>query len=174
MNLFFREIAIGLLRAILAIVIGTLVGALLFGAIDWMRTFQSDTIASSVSRTALQADDSYSSAQPFLLALIAQFVDWYSTVFFGYSRFGAGLFMMAGGFWAVGKALSYGIWARGLIGFVVGSLIGVRVAMFILSRPVLVLGFAAIGGVLGAVYAVMAGRASRFSSLPKLQLKHQS
>jgi hypothetical protein len=169
-----KQIGIGLLRVVLAVVIGSIVGAVLFAGIDWMRTFQSDTIASSISRDAIQGDSYSQITEPALLYAISKFVDWYSTVFFGYSRFGAGLFMLAGTFWALGQAKSYSIVARALIGFFAGVLMGARVAMFVLSKPILVLVIAVISGFIGAGYLILAGRKSSFESLPKLQFKHQN
>jgi hypothetical protein len=171
----FKQIAIGLVRVGLAVVVGSIVGGLAFAAIDAMRLFQADTIASSVSRTAIAANPfSTELAEPGLFGLISRFVDWYSTLFFGYSRFGAGLFMIAGAFWAMGRAQTYHAAARGTIGFFAGFLIGTRFAMFILQRPELVLAIAVNCAVLCCLGLILAGRPSAFKSLPKLQLKHDS
>jgi hypothetical protein len=172
--MMWKQILIGVGRVLLAVAIGSIVGALLFAGIDWMRTFQSDTIAMSVSRDAIQGDSYSQITEPALLYAISKFVDWYSTVFFGYSRFGAGLLMLVGAFWAMGQAKPYSLVARGIIGFFAGVLMGARIAMFILSKPILVLVIALIGGVIGAIYLILAGRKSAFEPLPKLQFKHQN
>jgi hypothetical protein len=170
-----KQIAIGLVRVCLAVVIGSIVGGVLFYVIDSMRLFQADTIASSVSRTAIQANPfAQEAAEPGLFGVISRFIDWYSTMFFGYSRFGAGLFMIAAAFWAMGRAVTYGAVPRGIVGFFAGLLIGTRLAMFVLQRPELVLAIAVNCAVLCALGLVLAGRPSRFKSLPKLQLKHQN
>lgn len=170
-----KQIAIGLMRVCLAVVIGSILGGVAFAAIDWMRLFQADTIASSVSRTAIAANPFGSDlAEPGVFGLISRFVDWYSTVFFGYSRFGAGLFMIAGTLWAMGRAQSYSGVARATIGFFAGFLIGTRFAMFILQRPELVLAIAVNCALLCSLGLVIAGRPSAFKQMPKLHLKHDN
>lgn len=170
----WRQLGVGLLRVALAVVVGSIVGGLLFGGIDALRTFQADTIASSVARSALQMGESTDMAPPDALFVISKFIDWYSTVFFGYSRFGAGLFMLAGAFWAMGEAKGYSLPARVIIGFVAGFLMGTRLAMFILSKPILVLAIALLSAIIGAVFLSLAGRPSNYLPLPKLQFKHET
>jgi hypothetical protein len=165
MGKMWKELGVGLLRLALAVVIGSLVGSLLFGALDFLRSFQSDSNTLSVARhQAVTPFDSF----------IAQFVDWYSTTFFGYSRFGAGLFMLAAAFWSLGAAKEYSAAPRIVVGFFAGVLMGTRMAMFVLSRPDMVLGIALIAGLWCAVFMWLAGRPSKFKPLPKLQFKHQA
>lgn len=170
----WRQLGVGLLRVALAVVVGSIAGALLFAGIDALRTFQADTIASSVARSALETGEYAEAPPPDVLFVISKFIDWYSTVFFGYSRFGAGLFMLAGAFWAMGEAKGYALPARIIIGFVAGFLMGTRVAMFILSKPVLVLAIALLSGIIGALFLSLSGRPSSYSPLPKLQFKHET
>jgi hypothetical protein len=177
MGKMWKELGFGLLRLALAVVIGSIVGSLLFGALDFLRTFQSDSNTLSVARHALGIDaplyQRTNAVTPFD-PLIAQFVDWYSTTFFGYSRFGAGLFMLAAAFWSLGAAKEYSAAPRIVVGFFAGVLMGTRMAMFVLSRPDMVLGIALVAGIWCAVFMWLAGRPSKFKPLPKLQFKHQA
>lgn len=162
------QIALGSARVLAAVLIGAIVGGLLFAGIDWLRTFQANT-SSSVSRYALEPQVTENA----VLALVAQFIDWYSTYFYGYSRFGSGLGIIIGAFWSMGVAKEYSIGGRIAVGFIAGFCMGLRSAMFITSRPYLVLVAALLGGCTVALYLMHAGRPSRFAPLPRLQFKHQ-
>lgn len=163
-----QQMIIGLLRVFAAVIVGALVGGLLFAGIDWLRTYHSSATI-SISRMALEPRAADSS----LLGLIGAFVDWYSTAFYGYSRFGSGLGTLIGAFWAMGAAKNYEVIARFSVGFIAGFLMGLRTAMFVVSRPSLVLIIAVLGGLMAGAYICLAGRPSRFSPLPRLHLKHQ-
>ncbi len=165
-----REIGIGLLHVAGAVIIGASIGGLLFSGLDWLRTFGATNDSPSVARNALSSLPN--SPNP-TLGLIAAVIEWYSSTFFGYSRFGSGLGILVGCFWSMDVAIRGRAVTRIIVGFVTGFAIGFRCAIFVVSQPHLVLICSLLGGTLTAFYIFLAGRKSAFSSLPRLQFKHQ-
>lgn len=166
----------GLMRLLIAVIVGTVVGALLFAAIDWLRTFEAHGVMVSVAQKSLLKGDVVAADQlpqyAGLLGWVNGFIDWYSSVFFGYSRFGSGLGTLIGAFWAAGAVKKSTAGSRIAVGGLAGFIIGVRSAMFVVSRPDLVLGIGFLGFAIGAGYLYVCGLPSKFAPLPRLQFKH--
>lgn len=164
----FKQLSIGLLRLTCAFVLAAIVGGVIFAGLEFVRNFQADTI-SSVSKSNIIAEQQLGG----VLGLVQLWINWYSTTFFGYSRFGSGIGMIIASIWAASACASYKFWPRLVIAAVAGFLIGTRAAMFITSKPHLVLGAGLIASFIGIMRTFASLKPAKFKALPRLQFKHQ-
>jgi len=156
-----RECIIGVSRVLLASVVASLLLAPLLAFINVMRNYGNPGDMAAVSQASV-----YAASNP-----IAAMIDSYNSSMSGYGRFGSGIGMIGGAFWAMGYAKSYSTVARIMTGLPAGFVIGARAGMMITSDAHIVIASGVIGAVWTAVYLYIAGLPSKFKPLPNLELK---
>jgi hypothetical protein len=160
--IMLKQCLVGVIRVLVMSLALSILLTPVLGAINHLRNFGLPPDLSSVAQAPIYAQAAKSS--------MAAFLEWYNSSMNGYARFGSGLGMMAGAFWAMGRAKTYFAPARVLTGLFAGFFIGGRVAMMITSDAPIVLGGALVGALWTAVYLFISGLPSRFKPLPVLNL----
>jgi hypothetical protein len=153
---------IGVGKVVIVSLLLSLVLSPVLGLINELRNYGLPADVTSVAQTPIYVHSSKSA--------IAAFLDWYNSSMSGYARFGSGIGMISGAFWAMGGAKTFAGPARFLTGLTAGFLIGSRLALMITSDPPIVIGAAAIAGLWTAIYLFFSGRPSQFKPLPRLNL----
>jgi hypothetical protein len=161
-SLVLKQCLIGVIRVLIASLMLSLLLTPVLGLINHLRNFGLPPDLSSVAQAPIYVQATKNS--------LAAFLEWYNSSMNGYARFGSGLGMMTGAFWAMGQAKPYFAPARVLTGLTAGFFIGGRIAMMITSDPPIVLGGAIVGALWTAVYLFISGLPSRFRPLPLLNL----
>lgn len=157
-------------KAVGLVVVSSIVGLCLLTpvllAVSFLRNYGLAPDLSSVTQTAIFAESHTGE--------LAKFFEWYNSLMPGYARFGSGLGMIAGAFWALGYAKPYHAVARILGGFTAGFIMGARLAMFITSDPPIVVGAALACAVWTGGYLFVIGRPSIFKPMPLIELNLSS
>jgi hypothetical protein len=157
----FLEMITGCARVVLASALAAVILGPAFWCINWLRTCGLPADNFSITQTSLTgacAGD-----------LLSRSIEWYNTTFVGFSRFGSGIGIICGAFWAMGPAKAYRPVPRIITGLVAGSLIFARLANMLTSDTPFVGWAGLLGALWTAAYLYVAGRPCRFKALPEMK-----
>jgi len=166
MKIVFEQCLMAVGLVLVASAVGFIVLTPVLLAVSFLRNYGLAPDLSAVTQTAIFARPQTGE--------LAKFLEWYNSLMPGYARFGSGLGMIAGAFWALGYAKPFHPIARILGGAMAGLIMGARLAMFITSDPPIVLGGALVCAAWTGGYLFVVGRPSIFKPLPVIELNLSS
>lgn len=162
-----QHVLTGIMRTALAFVIPGLVFAVIWGVIDWARSyglyppvplylpFTAQNIVISGEHQMTQFE---------------KFVDMYNVVFPGACRFGSGIGMAIGGFWSLAKIGKYCQSEKLIVGTLAGGLLCARLMLMLSSQPQPVLIAFIFGAVSIPLYLLNSNKLYSAADLPRVDI----
>lgn len=162
-----QHVLTGLLRTALAFIIPGLVFAVIWGVIDWMRSYGLiPTVPLYLPFTAqnivISGDHQMNQFE--------KFVDTYNVVFPGACRFGSGIGMAIGGFWSLAKVRKNCNAEKLVVGIIAGGLLCARILLMLSSQPQPVLLAFFYGAVLIPLYLLNSNKLYAAADLPRADI----
>lgn len=170
-SLRFRHFLEGFADLALKAVLLALAMALIWAFTEAMRTYGTSSLLLPFSTLGQYQPRlvNMNSNNPLIIAF-DHFIAFYNSAFPGANRYGSGVGLIAGTFWAMHRFPHLCLPRRAYIGAIAGGLIGFRLTMMISSSAFLVFGSMLLGAIGFCLYLVLADRAPRLQELPLVKL----
>ncbi|MBX9878502.1 MAG: hypothetical protein K2Y22_08585 [Candidatus Obscuribacterales bacterium] len=168
MNRTITDIFASVITAIIYIAMSTLVMACIWTAIEAMRQFGVYNQQAMIDqlRAVKIAEDAMRTYDPSsLLGQIESMLKWYNLTFIGAARYGSGLGIFIGAYFALVSLSSRVLAARVAAAIVAGSLVGARLFLMVTSEPKMFIAGACIGAGLFAGVTIWHSRQEHIPDL---------
>lgn len=168
-----KETALEIGRSIVIVLIDITLAALLMAciwtAIESMRQFgvySQQSLADQLQAVKV-AEASMRSYDPdSFLGGIESFLKWYNLTFIGAARYGSGIGIFIGAYFALSAVAEYKLSAKITASLIAGAFVGARLFLMVTSEPKMFLAGAILGALVFVAYRVFDSRQEKLPDLP--------
>ncbi len=167
----FAQSLSGIFLVLVLTAASALTFAVAWGLVDWMRNFGTGLAPLPfLDHGCLQTDTFRRFPAGSFCGVTEDLINWYNVTFCNALRFGSGLGIIGGAFFALSFVRHLGLTARIIAGFMAGALIGARSIMMVTSDVPFFFAGLCLGGVFVGVYMSLSGDTPRVPPLPPFKL----